>query len=146
MNTINRCQVVVGRLLEIDVRAGYRTTADVDEMIQNIKQQFGTIAEPTRIVIAADWRRCRVLTPEVSERVTQMLVGTNTRLERSAILHDSTQATSILQVMRIVREANFPNRRVFTDPYEMEAWLSELLTTEERERLAGLLHKPRTLI
>jgi hypothetical protein len=146
MSTINRCEIVVGRLLEIDVRAGYRTTADVDEMIRNIKQQFGTVAEPTRIVIAADWRRCRVLTPDVSERVTQMLVSTNARVERSAILHDSTQATSILQIMRLVREAEFAHRRVFTDPHEMEAWLAEILSHGERERLAGLLHKPRTLL
>jgi hypothetical protein len=131
--------------LEIDVRAGYRSVTDVDDMIARIKQQLKIVAEPTLIVIAADWRACRVLTPDVSERAVSMLVVSNPRVERSAILHEPTQATSVLQVIRIVREANLPNRRVFTDPYEMEHWLGEVLNELERERLAALLHKPGSI-
>lgn len=141
MTQANLCQVVAGRLLEIDVRAGYQSVADVDTMIASIKLQFARVAEPTRIVIAADWRACRVLTPEVSERVVTMLTGTNRRIERSAILHAPSQATSVLQVMRLVREANSDNRRVFTEAREMDAWLSEILDPTERERLAALLLK-----
>lgn len=141
MDASNFCQVVAGRLLEIDVRSGYRSVADVDDMLRRIKQQFATVAMPTRIVIAADWRACTVLTPDVSERVVQMLVATNARVERSAILHEPTQATSVLQVMRLVREAEFENRRVFTEAHELEAWLNEILNPAERIRLSALLHK-----
>lgn len=137
----NTCRIVVGRLVEIDVRGGYRTVADVDDMIQRIKETFDMVPEPTRLVSAADWRSCRVLTQDVSERAVAMLVSMNPRVERGAILHDSTQATSVLQVARIVREANLTNRRVFTDPFEMERWLGEVLNEAERQRLAMLMHR-----
>ena len=136
----NTCRVVVGRVLEIDVRAGYRSVSDVDEMIDNMVAEFARIAEPTRIIIAADWRACRVLTPSVAERVVQMLARANPRVERSAILHDVDQATSVLQVLRLTREAQLPYRRVFTDANEMEAWLGEVLTPAERARVRALLH------
>ena len=56
MSASNLCQVVTGRVLEIDVRAGYRCVADVDDMLRRIKQQFASVPVQTRIVIAADWR------------------------------------------------------------------------------------------
>ena len=141
MNLGNSARVLVGRLLEINVQAGYRSVADVDEMAARIKAQYDLVPEPTRLVTAADWRSCRVLTQNVSERAIAMLIGMNPRVERGAILHEPTQATSVLQVARIVREANLPNRRVFTDPLELESWLGEVLNDAERQRLATLLHK-----
>jgi hypothetical protein len=116
MAPCNSCRIVVGRLVEIDVGAGYRSVADVDDMIARVKEQLDTVPEPTRLVSAADWRACRVLTQDVSERAVGLLISMNSRVERSAILHEPTQATSVLQVARIVREANLANRRVFTDP------------------------------
>jgi hypothetical protein len=121
------------------VRAGYRTVSDVDDMIAMIAAEFARIPEPTRIIIAADWRQCRVFTPSVAERATKMLTGSNPRVERSAILHDAGQATSILQVLRIAREAKLQNRRVFTDSAEMRAWLAEVTQPDELDRLDGLL-------
>lgn len=129
----------MGRVLEIAVRSGYRAVSDVDGMIEMIRTEYARIAEPTRIVIAADWRACRVLTPAVSERVVAMLVASNPRLERSAILHNADQATSVLQVLRLVREAQLPHRRVFTDANEMEDWLGEVITPVERARVKALL-------
>jgi hypothetical protein len=133
----------VGRLLEIDVCAGYRTVADVDAMIAMMTAEFTRVAEPARIVIAADWRACRILTPDVAQRAVQMLSRSNPRVERSAILHDVGQATSVLQVLRLTREAQSPNRRVFTDAEQMKSWLGEILTAEELERVA-LLVAPET--
>jgi hypothetical protein len=137
----NTCQIVAGRLLEIDVCAGYRSVQDVDEMMAMMKAQVARVPEPTRIVIAADWRACSILTPEVSERAVQMLVRSNPRVERSTILHGAGQSTSVLQVLRIAREAELATRRVFTDALEMERWLGEVLTPEEQARLHLLLHK-----
>lgn len=135
----NTCRVVAGRVLEINVRAGYRVVSDVDDMIDMMTAEFERIPEPTRIVIAADWRACRVLTPFVAERVVKMLSRSNPRVERSAILHNVDQATSVLQVLRLTREAVFSNRRVFTDERELEAWLGEILTQPERARVKALL-------
>jgi hypothetical protein len=44
-----------------------------------------------------------------------------------------------MQVFRLVREAQYAFRKVFTDPAQMEAWLGELLTQGERERLRAFL-------
>jgi hypothetical protein len=126
-------------LLEIRVRDGYRTVSDVDEMIAMIVSEMARVPEPTRIIIAADWRQCRVLTPDVAERAVQMLTRSNPRVERCSILHDPGQATSILQVLRIAREAKLQNRRVFTDPDEMRTWLAEIMQPDELARLDSLL-------
>lgn len=139
MSERNTCKIAEGRLLEIDVCAGYREVSDVDAMIEMMAAEFKRVAEPTRIVIAADWRACRLLTPPVAERVVQMLSRSNPRVERSAILHNPEQATSVLQVMRLAREAELPYRRVFTEAAEMKAWLGEILTPAERARLDRLL-------
>jgi hypothetical protein len=139
MSARNTCKIHAGRLLEIRVRAGYRTVSDVDDMISMIAAELARVPEPTRILIAADWRQCRVLTQDVAERAVQMLTRGNPRVERSAILHEPGQATSVLQVMRIVREAELQNRRVFTDPSEMRAWLAEVTQPDELERLDSLL-------
>ena len=135
MSKSNTCKIVTGRLLEIDVGAGYRSVEDVDAMIAMMGAEFARVPEPTRVVIAADWRACRVLTPDVAERAVQMLSRSNPRIERSAILHRDDQPTSVLQVVRLTREAQVPYRRVFTDPAEMKAWLGEILTPAECARL-----------
>lgn len=139
MHEHNTCNIVAGRLLEIRVRAGYRVVEDVDCMTAMIATEFARIAEPTRIVIAADWRMCRVLTPEVATRATQMLTKGNPRVERSAILYSADQATGVLQVLRLAREAKLPGRRVFTERDEMRKWLAEVLNDTERARLELLL-------
>jgi hypothetical protein len=139
MQERNTCKVHAGRLLEIRVGSGYRTVSDVDEMIGMIAAAFASTPEPTRILIAADWRRCRVLTPDVAERATEMLTRSNPRVERSAILHDPGQATSVLQVLRLAREAKLPYRRVFTDAPEMRTWLAEVAQPDELARLDSLL-------
>ena len=60
----NGCERVVGRLVEIHVDAGYRSAGDVDAMIAMIGRTLGTMTAPTekRVIIAADWRRCRFAT------------------------------------------------------------------------------------
>jgi hypothetical protein len=68
-----------------------------------------------------------------------MLTAVNPRIERSAILHRDDQATSVLQVMRLIKEAQSPHRRVFTNPFEMQSWLGEVLNDTERERLRVFL-------
>jgi hypothetical protein len=139
MRERNTCQILAGRLLEIRVQAGYQRVEDVDQMIEMIRAQISRVAEPTRVVIAADWRACRVLTPDVADRAIQMLTRTNPRVERSAILYSSDQATGVLQVLRIAREANLPGRRVFTSRTEMRDWLAEILDDAERARLELML-------
>ena len=135
----NTCEIVVGRLLEFDVAAGYRKVRDVDEMITSMKQWFAKVPAAKKVVIVADWSACELLTPDVSARAVEMLTASNPRLERSAILHRSNQATSVLQVFRLIQEAAEPSRRVFTSPTELTAYLDEVLNEEERARLRTFL-------
>ena len=136
----NTCRMVVGRLLEIDVAAGYRTVADVDAMIAATQASLEAVPEPRRVVTAANWSACKLFTPEVSERAVRMLLRTNPRTERSAIFHESAQPTSVLQVFRLIKEADAPFRRVFTERGAMCAWLDEVLDAEERARLRVFLN------
>src|SRR5262245_12987446 len=112
----NTCRIVEGRLMEIDVAAGYERVADIEEMIALIKATTMTMPEPTRMVIAADWRMCRLFSNEVAARAVQMLIASSARIERSGILHRVDQPTSVLQVFRLVKEAQQTHRRLFTDP------------------------------
>jgi hypothetical protein len=143
MASRNTCRIVEGRLMEIDVAAGYERVADVDEMIANIRATTASVPEPTKLVIAADWRHCKLFSEDVAERAVQMLVGTSARVERSAILHRADQPTSVLQVFRLVKEAQQTHRRLFTDPVELQEWLGEVLGEAERERLSAFLHALR---
>jgi hypothetical protein len=135
----NTCRIVVGRLMEVDVAAGYRTVQDVDDMIDAIHAVLTTVPTSQRVVIAADWSACRLFAPEVSERAVRMLLRSNPRMLRSAILHEATQPTSILQAFRLVSEADAPFRRVFTERAAMCAWLSEVLSPDESARLHAFL-------
>ena len=125
--------------MEIDVAAGYERVADVEAMMGMIKTTVGSVPEPTRMVIAADWRMCKLFGNDVAARAVEMLVGSSARIERSGILHRVDQPTSVLQVFRLVKEASQPHRRLFTDPVEMEDWLGEVLNDAERERLHHFL-------
>lgn len=139
MEERNSCRIHTGRLMEIRVWAGYRVVQDVDHMIAMMDAEFARVPEPTQVVIAADWRRCRVLTPDVAERANAMLTRSNPRVERSTILHDADHAIGMLQALRLAREANFPNRRVFTNSGELRDWLQPILTDQELQRLDLLL-------
>jgi hypothetical protein len=143
INLKNTCKINVGRLLEIDVAAGYRTLSDVDAMIALIGAEIATLPEQTKVVIAADWRPCPLFTPEVSARVMQMLSTDAARIERSGILHSPAQPTSVLQVFRLIKETGVlgERRRIFTDVDAMASFLGELLSEEERARLAKFLRK-----
>ena len=128
--------------MEVDVAAGYRTVQDVDDMIVKIRGAFATVPEPTRVVIVADWSACGLFTPEVSARAVAMLTTANTRIERSGILHRSTQPTSVLQVFRLIREAEATSyRQVFTASTPLCAFLDEVLSPPEQERLRVFLKR-----
>jgi hypothetical protein len=139
MTAENTCEIVEGRLVEINVAAGYRSADDVRQMTQLIRAKVASVPEPTQLIIAADWRNCPLFKEDVSASIVQMLMTTNTRIERSAILHRSDQPTSVLQVFRLVKEAHQDHRRVFHNAEEMRTWLGELLNPEERRRLQAFL-------
>ena len=138
----NTCEFAVGRLLEIEVAAGYQSVADVDDMIRMIGERLAAVPPNEKVVIAADWRAVQVMAPETGERARQMLAGVNSRVKRSAILTLADHSTTNLQVVRLVREAENRDRRHFTSLPAMHAWLSEVLSPDESARLKVFLRAP----
>lgn len=131
--------MVVGRLLEIALPNGYRTVRDVEAIDRQLVALFESLPQEVRPVIVADWRHCRVLTPAVAERAVEMMTRTNARIARSAILHAVDASTSVLQLMRLIRETEVSYRRLFTEPHQLQLWLSEELGAAELERLRAFL-------
>ncbi len=137
----NTCELNVGKLLEIRVDAGYQVPADVDAMIGLIAQVLGSLPARERIIIAADWRRCNVFAPGTADRALAMLTRHNPRLLRSGILIRPDSPTTLMQVMRLVGEAQSPDRRVIASTVAMTSWLSPVTTPKELARLKVFLDR-----
>lgn len=89
-------------------------------------------------VFCMDWRRLRLLAPEVADALAALMRGSNARFLRSAALIGE-KATFGLQVERVLKAANNPSRRAFRNPNELLAWLGEVTTAEENERARQFL-------
>lgn len=136
---MNTAKVNVGRLLEVRVAAGFRTAADVDAHFENIDRQLAVIGPGQQHVTVADWRACPVMSPEAAQRLAHHIARTNPRTERSAALAVQTAPVTVLQFMRVIREAGLPDRKLFSDEQELIGWLGEVLTRDERQRLREFL-------
>lgn len=90
-------------------------------------------------VVCIDYRHVRVFPPEVAEVLGRLMTSVNDRVERAAILVAQEHSTSALQVDRLTRASGHPDRRRFQDASALRAWLDEVLTPEERGRLASFL-------
>lgn len=135
----NTCEMNVGRLMEIRVAAGYSCVDDVAQMIQMMAAHVRTLPPGSKYVIAADWRRVTTMSPDTAARAREMFERSNPRVIRSAILTLPERSLTNLQVVRLVREAELENRRLFTHPGELSGWLGEVLTDAERARLSQFL-------
>jgi len=57
----------------------------------------------------------------------------------SRILTAPEHPTTNLQVVRLIREAQNADRKHFTDPKQLESWLSPVLSVPETVRLRAFL-------
>jgi len=132
--------VKVGRLLEIRLIAPV-TLQDIEQGHQRLVQLFRRQA-PLKLVGVGDLTRATVFAPDVASKALQVLKADNPTLERSGLLV-SDSAIFSLQMERLVAQAENPHRRCFHDPFELKAYLGNLLTHEEHARLAQfLIEKP----
>jgi hypothetical protein len=126
----------VGRLIE--GRLGFiRDSGEVTHFQQLMLDAFAKAGPGA--VICADWRRTQIFSPAVGEAMLELLRRGNREFSRSAVLLSQTDATFGLQVERLFREAQNPNRRSFRAPDAMLAWLAEVLTPAERHRASTFL-------
>jgi hypothetical protein len=135
----NVAEIRVGRLLEIRAAAGYRTIADVDQLFGALHQEMQKLPSGVRVVTAVDWRFCPLMSPEAAQRIGQLIAANNERTERSAALADRNAALPVLQFLRVVREADHPERRLFFNQVELIQHLTELLSPAELARLHAFL-------
>jgi hypothetical protein len=135
----NTAIVNVGRLLEIRISLGFRNAAFVANHFADIAAEVERIPLVDRIVIAADWRFCHVMSTDAGEALVASLTRHNPRIERSAIVASANSPSAMLQFSRLIRESGNPRRRLFTEAGEMVLWLGEVLAPEERQRLVQFL-------
>ncbi|MFO0681274.1 MAG: hypothetical protein U0234_04445 [Sandaracinus sp.] len=127
----------VGRLIEARIDA-LATRADAD-VYSTALGKVVLAASDARPVLCADHRRVSVYSQPVSDRLAELFAQMNSRLDRVAILVAPTNATLFMQLQRIVREAGFASRRVFTDAPSARAFLGEVFDPLERARLDAFL-------
>ncbi len=136
----NTVAIRVGRLMEIRVDAGYRNDEEVDQVFAAIATEIRARAPAAQsLITVADWRRCPLLEERAAARLSERMAGNNPLMVRSAALVSPSSPTAVLQFARLIRESNSDNRRMFTHVPPLVAWLSDLLTPAELERLRAFL-------
>lgn len=129
-------QQKVGRLVESVMKARV-TRADIDAASVSMAEIARSL-EGQGVVIG-DYRATRFLLEEDVAQLVQVLRKYSDRIERSAIVVSEQSAVGVLQMERMVREIGHPLRRAFRDVHEAAAWLGEVLTPAERDRLHAVL-------
>ena len=127
----------VGRLLHA-VFVSPVSAEDLAGFAQTMQAHFKRSSQT--FVAFTDLRKAGVLAPDVSANLVAVMRSDNPRIERNAMIIGEG-ATFGMQAERVVREANHKGRRVFRDPNDLAAWLSEVLGDAERTYLSGLLAK-----
>lgn len=129
---MHKAQNVVGRLVE----ARFASPLDLDEVKQFVAEHRAIINRLARKYVGVvDLLQANVFPVPVAEGLIQLLSGVAPQLERTAFLiRDS--AVFALQVERVIRNSNHPDRRVFRDPEALKEYLGEVLDASEQARLA----------
>ena len=90
-------------------------------------------------VLCADHRPVIVYSPPVADKLTELFQKMNSVLARVAILVAPSNATLLMQLGRIVREAANPSRKIFTDDSQARRFLDDVLDAEARRELLAFL-------
>ena len=135
----NTASLTVGRLLEVRANAGYRTPADVDAIFSAIEGEAAKLPPDAQHVTVVDWRRCPLMSPDAAAHMLKKIASVNSSTERSAALARDDAPIAVLQFVRLIRDANLPDRKLFVHPDELYTWLSQVLTAPEQARLKAFL-------
>ncbi len=123
-----------GRLLEIRISAPV-SLAEAERWCAEHNAAVDAI--PGNYVCLVDVVDAPVFPQEVVEAYVQVMRGEERLLRTGTLLGPSP--THGLQIQRMIKNANHPNRKAFRDPIELGRWLSEVLTVPERARLRDAL-------
>lgn len=131
----------VGRLVEARVFR-LASAEDADEYGRAILDAVQRA--PAMPVLCADHRPVAIYPQAAADRLVEMFRPNNQRFERIAIVVAPTNATILLQLERIVREAGFDKRRVFRDGPAAAEFLKPVLDGRELARARSFLAEPPT--
>jgi hypothetical protein len=138
----NTARIHVGRLLEVRVAAGYRSVADVTAIFQRVGHEVAKLPPGAKHVTVVDWRHCPLMAPDAAEFLISRMVGINPGTERSAAIARQDAPLSVLQFLRLIRDAGFSDRRLFYSEPELCSWLADVLSPAESARLRAFLSEP----
>jgi hypothetical protein len=136
---LNTAAIVVGRLLEVRAAAGYRTVADVDALFDSVHREIAKLDPTRKVVTVVDWRQCPLMASDAADQLLKRMIGVNSRTERSCAIASLGSPTTVLQFMRLIREGKHRDRQMFFDEEKLIAWLTDVLTPTELERLRVFL-------
>jgi hypothetical protein len=95
---------------------------EVKQFVEDSRRAVsGYMERGLKTVACVDMRDSTVLTPDEFQVVGQMLRSTNVHIEANGLCCRSP--TLILQMQRLLREANHPGRRVFATAQETAQYL-----------------------
>ena len=130
-----------GRLIEVKL-ASPLTLEEVHQFVQKHLETMHKI--PGKYIGVVNLLEAYVFPPAVAEGLAKLLSGAASHVERTALLIGES-AIFGLQVERVIRDANNPNRRAFRDAHELVAWLSEVMTPAEARQLHHFVHGATTV-
>jgi hypothetical protein len=125
----------VGRLGELRFSHAF-AIGDMATFRTRLAEVFRKV--PGRLVLATDLRYAEHVDATVEHQLVEMMRTANPRIERNAFLVAKKGPVG-MQMLRMALDADSRSRRVFQEPRELEAWLAESLTADERARLHTFL-------
>ena len=131
----NSCGIYVGRLLEIRILAGYRTSREVDELYEEIRAELTKIKEAQRVVIISDWRFCPPLSDEISKLLRERAAASHPRAQAAAAIVLKDSPADVVQTLQLIQENTSPTMRLFFEVPELLSWVHPFLTGAEFRRL-----------
>jgi hypothetical protein len=105
-------EIRAGRLIEARV-FHLRDVQEINAYSAALGAHVAKLPGTLQPILLADHRPVVVYTQQVADRLAELFASMNSRLERVAILVARTNATLLLQLDRIAREAGNAHRRVF---------------------------------
>lgn len=130
---------VTGRLVEVRVE----TPLTLEEVQQFVREHRAIVTQiDGNYVGAVDLRSAHVFPTDVAQALIQILSGMAPMVERTAFLIGES-AIFGLQIERVLRSSNSPQRRSFRDAEQLKTWLGEALNAPEQARLAAFLDGAR---
>lgn len=109
---------------------------DVQGFVAQVRTHLSATKEPA--VYAVDARAVDVFAPDIAEALINLMKSDNPKILRTAIWI-RPRALFSLQVERMLREANNPARRTFSDDEAMFDWLGEVLGDADCELVRSAL-------